>query len=138
MKHLRPLSIRATQRPRPGAFLIEATVAIVLLGVVMALVVPVLSRTSMIREQVDRREIALDAVANLLERASRDPKLTEQALQAMTVELIPENRLPLPEWKVTLHSEPPLQRVEASLTWQHRDAIRSSVKLARWYPGGQP
>lgn len=137
MKLLQPQRTWTPRQLRSGMTLLEATVAITLLVGVMAAVVPVLSRTSMIRDQVDRRAIALDAVANVLERATREPELNEQKLQDLSAGRIPENRLALPEWKFTVHSEPPLRRVEATLSWQHRDQIRSSVSLVRWYPGGE-
>lgn len=137
MKLLQPQRTWTPRQWRSGMTLLEATVAIALLVGVMAAVVPVLSRTSMIRDQVDRRAIALDAVANVLERATREPELTEQKLQDLSAGRIPEDRLALPEWKFAVHSEPPLRRVEATLSWQHRDQIRSSVSLVRWYPGGE-
>ena len=119
--------------------LLEAVVALVVLGAVVAAIIPVLSRTSMVREQVDRREVALHALSNLLERAAILPERTEDRLRATALELLPDGQLPQPEWKITVQSdEPTLQRVEAELSWQHHDQARSSLSLVRWYPGGRP
>ena len=126
-------------RPR-GFTLVEVSVAIVLLGTVMALLVPVLSRTSGLREQVDRRETAPEAVANLLERASLIPQPTPETLQPIADQLAAESGLTSPQWTlvVTPEEAPQLNRVEASLSWQSQSEVRSFVSLVRWYRGGTP
>lgn len=123
-----------------GFTLVEAGVALALLGTVMALLVPMLSRTSGLREQIDRREAALEAVANLLERASLIPQPTSETLQPIADQLASETELTSPQWKIVVTPEPApsLNRVEATLSWQSPNEVRSSVSLVRWYRGGTP
>ncbi len=123
-----------------GFTLAEAGVAITLLGTVMALLVPMLSRTSGLREQVDRRETALEAVANLLERAALLPQPTPETLQPIADQLADETELSSPQWKIVVTPEqaPSMNRVEATLSWQSQSEVRSSVSLVRWYRGVTP
>lgn len=124
---------------RTGMTLLEATVALSVVGVIMAAIIPVLSRTTKVRDQVDRREVALQAVANLLERAVALNERNETSLQAIGPVVLPADVLPQPTWTFTVQTEEPaLQRIEARLTWQLRGETPRSVSLVRWYPGGQP
>lgn len=124
---------------RTGMTLLEATVALVVVGIVVAAVIPVLSRTSRIRDQVEHREVALQALANLLERATVLPERTETSLRAAGAAVLTADRLPQSKWEFSVQAEEPaLQRIEARLTWQPRDQAPRSVSLVRWYPGGQP
>ena len=124
---------------RPGMTLLEATVALAVVAIVVAAIIPVLSRTARIRDQVEHREVALQAVANLLERAAVLPERTEASLQAVVATVLPADQLPQPTWVFTVQAEEPaLQRIEAQLTWQHGGQTPRSVSLVRWYPGGQP
>ena len=115
-------------------------VALTLLGTVLALLVPVLSRTTGLRESVDRREVALTTVANLLERATLVSNPAPESLQPMADQLAAETRLTAPQWKIVVTPEqaPPMNRVEVSLSWQGQHQIRSEVSLVRWYRGGTP
>ena len=115
-------------------------VALTLLGTVLALLVPVLSRTSGLRDQLDRRELALGTVANLLERASLVTTPTTELLQPIAAQLTDESSLPSPEWiiVVTPEQSPPMQRVEATLSWQAHSQSRNSITLVQWYSGGKP
>lgn len=125
---------------RRGFTLVEMGAALALLGTVLALLVPVLSRTSGLRDQINHREVALSAVANLLERAALVTAPTVESLQPIAEELTTDARLHVPQWKivVTPESSPPLQRVEATLSWQASTETRSSVTLVRWYIGATP
>ncbi len=112
--------------------------ALALLGTVLALLVPVLARTSGLRESVDRREVALNTVANLLERASLVTNPTPESLQPMADQLATESEIAVPQWKIVVTPEqsPPMNRVEVSLSWQGSHEVRSEVSLVRWYRGG--
>lgn len=124
---------------RTGMTLLEATVALSVVGVVVAAIIPVLSRTTRIRDHVDHRDVALQAVSNLLERAVTLNERNETSLQAIGPAVLPADVLPQPTWTFTVQTEEPaLQRIEARLTWQLRDETPRSVSLVRWYPGGQP
>jgi type II secretory pathway pseudopilin PulG len=119
--------------------LLEATVALVVVGIVVAAVIPVLSRTTGIRDQVEHREVALQALANLLERAAVLPERTEASLRSAGAAVLTADQLPQSRWEFSVQAEEPaLQRIEARLTWQPRDQTPRSVSLVRWYPGGQP
>lgn len=132
--HRRPIGSRR------GFTLLEVGVALTLLGTVLALLVPVLSRTSGLRDQLDRRELALGTVANLLERASLVTTPTAELLQPIAAQLTDEGSLPSPEWKIVVTPEqsPPMQRVEATLSWQAHSQSRNSITLVQWYSGGKP
>ncbi len=123
-----------------GFTLVEMGAALALLGTVLALLVPVLSRTSGLREQVDRREVSLATVANLLERAALVPQPSPETLQPIAVQLASESGLDSPEWTIVVTPEqtPPLNRIEVSLSWNSPSQVRSSVSLVRWYRGGTP
>ena len=125
---------------RRGSSLIEMAAAIGLLGAVMAVLLPVLSRTSGLRDEVDRKEVAASAVANLLERASLVASPTPESLQSIADPLTAQSRLDSPQWTIVVTPEPtpPLNRVEATLSWKTRHGTRNSVMLVRWYPGGKP
>ncbi len=115
-------------------------VALALLGTVIALLVPVLSRTSGLRDQVDSQEEALSAVANLLERATLIPTPTEATLLPLAQHMTASGTLQSPEWNIVSISEanPEMIRVVATLSWQARSETRNSVTLVRWYPGATP
>jgi len=125
---------------RLGFTLVEVGAALALVGTVLALLVPVLSRTAGLRDQIDRREVALSAVASLLERASLVPAPTTESLQPIAEALTADSRLTAPQWKIVVTPEqsPPMQRLEATLSWQAQSETRSSVTLVRWYVGGKP
>ena len=127
-------------RQRFGITLVESVAALSLLAVLTAAVIPVLSRTSQLRRKVDQREVALNAISNLLERASLLNTWNDTTVQAQTVELVSPLDLPSPEWKVmvTQESSIPLQRVEVTLSWQQPAGMRGSVSLVRWFAEEQP
>ena len=141
----RPPTSPIDRRRRPtggrlGFTLVEVGAALALVGTVLALLVPVLSRTSGLRDQIDHREVALCAVANLLERASLVTAPTTESLQPIAKALTADSRLSAPQWKIVVTPEPspPMQRVEATLSWQTPTETRHSVTLVRWYVGGKP
>ena len=125
---------------RRGSSLIEMAAALGLLGAAMAVLLPVLARTSGLRDEVDRREVAASAVANLLERASLVASPTPESLKPIADQLTEGSRLTAPQWQIVVTPEttPPMNRVAATLSWKTRHGTRNSVMLVRWYPGGKP
>jgi type II secretory pathway pseudopilin PulG len=125
---------------RRGSLLFEVGVAAALLATVMSVLIPVLARTSEKRAQINQRELALETVANLLERAALVPQPTHETLQPIADQLTRPDELPAPEWNIVVTTEqnPAMNRVEATLSWQSRPLIRHSVTLVRWYTGETP
>ena len=119
---------------RRGFTLLELVTALVLIGVLMATVVPLMAWTGAIRISNDHRELAVQETANLLERlttqdwdritqASADQlQLSEQVISSLpaaslTVEVVPA--------EIDL----PAKRVTVELNWNNREG--DSVTPAR-------
>lgn len=120
--------------------MIEMTVAVALIGTLIAVLVPVISRTQIVRTEGLVRERALSSVANLLDRAALLPQRTNETLAPLASELIAGLEITEPEWKfaVTPDGESSLEQLQATLSWRVNKSTRTSVSLVRWYPGGQP
>lgn len=125
---------------RRGSALLEAMVAAALLITIMSMLVPVLARSAEKRQEIDQREQALTAVSNLLEHAALQSPPSRESLQPIADQCIKNSELTNPEWKIVVTPEqsPPMNRVEATLSWQSRPHVRSSATLVRWYRGGTP
>lgn len=123
-----------------GSVIVEATVAAVLLITIMSMLVPVLTRSAEQRREIDQREQALTAVANLLEHAALLSPPSLASLQPIAEQCIQHSELSNPEWTiiVTQEQSPPMNRVEATLSWQSRPLVRNSATLVRWYREGTP
>lgn len=125
---------------RCGSMLLEVTVAAALLITIMGVLTPVLTRSAEKRHQIDQREQALGAVANLLEYAALQSPPSHESLQPIAEQLIKNEELTDPEWKIVVTPEqsPPMNRVEVTLSWQSRPLVRHSATLVRWYRGVTP
>lgn len=139
--HIRQVAIPLdVPRRRRGSALLEAMVAAALLITIMSMLVPVLARSAEKRHEIDQRELALTAVSNLLEHAGLQSPPNRESLQPIADQCIKDSELMNPEWKIVVTPEqsPPMNRVEATLSWQSRPHVRSSATLVRWYRGGTP
>lgn len=135
-----PVKHRRSQNHRSGMTIIEATTGLVILMVVISSIVAVLSRNSSMRAQIEQHEFAMQAVANLLERAGVSPTPSEDQLRTIGQELLQDGSLTEPEWSIQSEQEstPPLRRTQITLSWKSPPRQNNSVSLVRWYPGGTP
>ena len=131
--------LKALQRRR-GTTIVEAMVAAALLITIMSMLVPVLTRSAEKRREIDEREQALAAVANLLEHAALQSSPSRESLQPIADQCLQHTELTTPEWKIVVTPEqsPSMNRVEATLSWQSRPHVRNTATLVRWYRGGTP
>ena len=136
----RHVAIPIDVHQRRGTTLVETTVAAALLITIMSMLVPVLTRSAEKRQEIDQREQALAAVANLLEHAALQSSPSRESLQPIADQCIQHSELANPEWKIVVTPEqsPPMNRVEATLSWQSRPLVRNSATLIRWYRRGTP
>lgn len=108
-----------------GVLLIEVLAACGLTAVLLALCVQVLSLTALERRHIERRAIALQEAANLVERAAAlpfdeltDAKLAELSLSPEVVQILPQAKSTF-----TVSDEPgdlPAKRVRVEIHWQGR------------------
>ncbi|MGQ0635709.1 MAG: type IV pilus modification PilV family protein [Planctomycetaceae bacterium] len=113
------------RRPRAGFTLVELTIAALLLGAIFVSVIPVLGLITRDRREAERRQLALIAAENLLDRLAALP------YSDLTVERVARYRLPetvagqLPEAAL---------RCDVSADDDSQSAKRISVEL-RWQKG---
>jgi hypothetical protein len=123
---------------RRGYLLVEVFVALTILAALFALVIQMVSTTARERRATERRAIALEHAANLLERASAIPfeKLSAESLREVTIsaddgQLLPESDV---RWTVDEDgSEVPAKRVGVELTWRAPHGRSDApVRLVTW------
>ncbi len=123
---------------RRGYLLIEVFVALTILAALFALVIQMVSTTARERRATERRAIALEHAANLLERASviSFEELSEQSLRdvagsANAGQLLPESNI---RWMVEEEgSEVPAKRVAIEMTWRApHGRSELPVRLVTW------
>jgi hypothetical protein len=122
---------------RRGVILIEVIVACGLAAVLLTICVQVLTLMAVERRAVERRVIALQEAANLIEQASAIPfaQLTRENLNTLFVD--PALATLLPDAKVSFsvddEQEPLAKRVTMELSWLGAGRRRESpVRLTTW------
>jgi len=137
---------------RRGNITIEMIVSCGLVAVVIGLSVQMLASTALERRYTERRAIALQEAANLIERASAIPyaEITTERLKDTTLSDDVRKILPEAVAVLTLHDEPAneasgglaAKRVQVELKWMGAGhATEAPVRLSYWtYPlaGGTP
>jgi hypothetical protein len=129
---------------RRGVFLIEVLAACGLTAVLLALCVQILSLTALERRHIERRAIALQEAANLVERASALPFGDLSAANLAELSLSPEVAAILPHAKssFSITDEPgdlPARRVRLEIRWQGRGGREESpANLTFWTFAPQP
>ncbi len=123
---------------RRGYLLVEVFVALAILAALFVLVIQMVSTTARERRANERRAIALEHAANLLERASAIPyeQLSAESLREMAIssdagQLLPEGDV---RWTVDEEgSELPAKRVGVELTWRAPHGRSDApVRLVTW------
>ncbi len=114
---------------RRGIVLIEVLTACGLLAVLLALCIQLLSLTAIERRHVERRAIAMQAAANLVEQASVVPfdQLTDEKLAAIEVSPGIARLLPDVKTMFTVVEEPhelTAKRVRVEIQWKGRGGRR--------------
>jgi uncharacterized protein (DUF58 family) len=129
---------------RRGVIMVEVIVGCALVAVLLALCVQLLSVTALERRGVERRAIALEQAANLIERVSAMPfeQITPQRLGE--IKLAEEVEAILPKAAVTwsVADEPgdvPAKRVRVEIAWTGLGGrAESPARLTYWaYPRPQ-
>ncbi len=123
---------------RRGYLLVEVFVALAILAALFVLVIQMVSTTARERRANERRAIALEHAANLLDRASIIPyeQLSAESLREITTstnagQLLPESDVC---WTVDEDSsEVPAKRVGVELTWRATHGRSDApVRLVTW------
>ena len=123
---------------RRGVSLFEIVVATVLLGAVMTVSVQLLGWAAATRESAERRQWAVQEVANLMERLASRPwsELTPEAAAAESISDSARAMLRDAELKIAVTepaSEPAAKRVAIELRWRNRAGeFDSPVRLTTW------
>jgi Tfp pilus assembly protein PilV len=124
---------------RHGFVLLEVVVAFGLLAVLIAVCLQMLSATAAGRRAAERRAVALQEAANIMERIAAMPwdQITGERLQE--IELSPSVREILPGAAVNLTTEaasdagPPGKHVGLEITWTNAVGDRDApVRLSYW------
>ena len=129
---------RPTSRRR-GFTLVELTLTVVLLTVAMTTVVQVLGWVATERRAIERRQWAIQEVANLMERLTAEPYDAVTADSARTLALSGSTAAKLPEPELTIEvaeARGEAKRLAIRLTWRNRAGLRETpVRLTAWiYP----
>lgn len=132
--------LRNDRRRRRGGFtLIELAMALLLLGVAMGVTMKVLSGVGRDRRAADRRQWALQEVANVMERVGAEPfeRVTAERALAIAGELKADRVLPEASWEIAVtddrDSPVPGRRVSVRLRWKDRSGgWDSPVRLTSW------
>lgn len=119
---------------RRGTLVIELGVAMALLAVTMVLMVQVLAATAAERTRTERRAIALQEAANLIERTSalKWDELTDARLQSITLSPAAQALLPAAAAvRVEAIAEPvPARKITAEIRFTGRP--QAPVRLVSW------
>lgn len=132
---------RAIARPhgRPAFLLIDAVMAAAVLGIVLAIAAYFIARMSAERRALDRRQFAVVAAENVLERVSRQPydELTDASLAREAVDPITARVLVDPILTLGVEEsapdEPPGRWIRVELRWPGMGGVlERPVRLATW------
>lgn len=123
---------------RRAAFtMIELSAAVAVLAALLAVAVQVLGWVGRARRELERREIALQEVGNVMERVAGHPwnQRTDAALRA--IELSPEARAALPQGRLAVHVRDGgivrQKRVIVEVDWAAGTQPVAPVRLVAWF-----
>lgn len=130
--------VRLDRQTRPGYLMLELTAATVLLCVMLGMFVQAVAWTSQERRSIDRRAVALQEAANLLDQLTELPwsELTPEraklcGMSAEAAAILPRATLEVALGEPT--GEPPARRVAISLHWQgDHGQDDGPVRLTAW------
>jgi Tfp pilus assembly protein PilV len=118
--------------------MVEVTLSVLLLAVAMTTTVQVLGWTATQRRSVERRQWAIQEVANLMEHLTAEPwqRVTPDSVAALTLSKEVRGKLPEPELKVVVdesESGRGEKRLAIELRWRNRAGTwEAPVRLTAW------
>jgi hypothetical protein len=124
--------------PRRGVALLEVVVAFGLLAVLLTICLQMLAATAVQRRAVDRRAVAVEEAANIIERISALPWDQVTAERLAAIRLSPDAGHSLPNGAVTLAVEssadgPRGKQVQLAITWSDpAGETERPVRLSYW------
>lgn len=131
-------SIRPDGKSRRGYLMLELATAVVVLGVMMGVCLQAIGWVLKERRSIDRRAVALQEAANLLDEftALPWPQLTPQRAQACQMSAEAAAILPRARVDVALAEpagEPPARRITVTLHWQgDHGQDEGPLRLTAW------
>jgi Tfp pilus assembly protein PilV len=131
-------SNRSRRRHRGAFTACEVALAVFLLAVAMTTTVQVLGWVASERRAVERRQLAIQEVANLMEHVTAQPwdQVTPDSARALSLSEEIRRALPGPELTIDVQeSDAPLaeKRVAIRLRWHNRAGLwEAPVRLSAW------
>jgi Tfp pilus assembly protein PilV len=132
-------SIRPTSARSPRAFtVIEVTLSVLLLAIAMSATVQILGWVAVQRRAVERRQHAIQEVANLMEHLTAEPWDRVDSGSARRLALSEQLRRKLPEPELSIDVDEPEpdrgeKRLSIRLRWKNRaGAWEAPVRLTAW------
>jgi Tfp pilus assembly protein PilV len=132
-----------SHRPRRAFTMVEVTLSVFLLVVAMTATVQVLGAVATQRRAAERRQWAIQEVANLMEHLTAEPWDRVTADSALGLSLSEEIRRKLPEPELTVDvaetdRELGEKRLAIRLRWRNRSGTwEAPVRLTAWIARGR-
>ncbi len=130
---------RKGTRPRRGFTLPEVAIAAFVLVVAMGLSVKVLGWLGTERRAADRRQWAIQATSNVMERIVSEPfdRVTVETARALADKAEASRALPGADWEIAIEDDRdapvPGRRISLRLRWKERSAEPvAPVRLTSW------
>jgi len=123
---------------RCGISVLELLVAAVVLAVLMGLVAQMLTHLARQRRESERRMLAVQEVANVMERLAAEPlgDLTPERVQSISLSRQAERSLPGAELNIEVavpDDQPNAKRIRVELRWQNlAGETVAPVRLTTW------
>lgn len=123
---LRPGALASRAAGRRSAFTVpELAATLILLGALMSAAMPLLRAIKEQRRASDRRLIATQEVANLMERFSAQPwnRIAQPEADKLALSATANEALREPKLKVTVEpvsTQPPSKRIHIEVRWKNR------------------
>jgi hypothetical protein len=127
-------------RIRRGSLLAEVAISSIMLVIIMGMTVKILGWVALERKAAERREVALQEAANLMERLTAHPfeQVTPELAARCALSPSASLRLPDAELKVDVSESHPdagrsVKRIAIQLRWRARgDELAAPVRLTSW------
>jgi hypothetical protein len=135
-------SPKISPRRRRAFTVVEVTLSVFLLAVAMTTTVQILGWVAVQRRAVERRQFAIQEVANLMEHLTAEPwdRITPESARALRLPDELRRRLPEPELTIDVDEPDPdrgEKRIAIRLAWKTRGGAREApVRLTAWIGRG--
>ena len=127
-----------SHRPRRAFTMVEVTLSVFLLAVAMTTTVQILGWVATQRRAIERRQWAIQEVANLMEHLTAEPwdRVTPDSARALTLSDEIRRKLPEPELKLDVDETEAgrgEKRLAIQLRWRNRSGTwEAPVRLTAW------